>query len=155
MHHFSDRGRAVPVRDWKSFWNPLRLAALTSPVRDSTSAGDHILRPRRRNDVPNFKAGDRVCVRSAAEILSTLDMSGRLDGTPFLNGMMPLIGAVGTVSAVVPSAVVVLEFTPNMPRSEWKAEWLVLDGSAPVLAPRAEEAARKRLASLAADYRQR
>ena len=150
MYHFHDRGRAVPVQDWKSFLSPMRLMTLVSPFRN-TSAGDHILRPRKPDDAPQFNIGDRVRVRSAAEILSTLDMSGRLGGVPFGNSMMPLIGAVGTVTRVAPFAAVVLEFAPDM-RSEWKTEWLAHDGQAPILTRRAEEAARRRLAELAADY---
>ena len=152
MYHFPDRGRGVPVQDWKSLWSPLRVMALTSSLRNSASAGDHILRPRKGDEAPLFQAGDRVRVLSAAEILSTLDMSGRLDGTPFANRMMPLIGAVGTVLNVVSSAAVFLEFASGQ-CSEWKTEWLMPDGPAHSMTPRAEEAARKRLAALAADYR--
>lgn len=152
MYHFPDRHRGVPVQDWKSFWSPLRLMALTSHARNGASAGDHILRPRKGDNAPMFRTGDKVRVRSAAEILSTLDMSGRLEGTPFANGMMPLIGAVGTVLTVVSSAAVVLEFAQGKP-FEWKTEWLMADGPAPHLAQRGEDAARRRLAALAADYR--
>lgn len=151
MYHFHDRSRIVPSQDWKSFWNPLRLVALAAPLYRIASAGDHILRPRKTDDSPLFHAGDKVRVRSAAEILSTLDMSGRLEGMPFSNGMMPFIGATGTVLAVLPSARAVLDFGLGRP-SEWKTEWLTPDGPVPHLAQRAEGAARTRLAALAADY---
>jgi hypothetical protein len=155
MYHFFDKSRSVavpvPVQDWKSFWNPLRLMALAVPFYRIGSAGDHILRPRKTYEAPHFNAGDKVRVRSAAEILSTLDMTGRLEGTPFSNGLMPLIGAAGTVLTVLPSDTVVLGFGSDM-RSAWKTEWLMLDGPVPHLAARAEEAARRRLAALAADY---
>ncbi len=151
MYHFHAKGRSVPVQDWVSFWNPLRLMELAAPFYRQVSACDRILRPGRADDAPHFRPGDRVRVRSAAEILSTLDMDGRLEGTPFLNVMMPLIGAAGTVLTVMPSACVVLEFVPDR-RSVWKTEWLAMDGPVADLAPRAEAAARTRLAALAADY---
>lgn len=40
----------------------------------------------------SFRAGDHVEVRSAAEILSTLDDSGTLDGVPFMPEMLPFVG---------------------------------------------------------------
>ena len=151
MYHFPDRSRIVPVQDWKSFWSPSHLFALASQFHKITSPGDNILRPGKADEAPRFAAGDRVRVCSAAEILSTLDMDGRLDATPFSIGLMPLIGVAGTVRTVLPSAKVVLEFGSDM-WSVWKTEWLTPDGPVPHLAARAEEAARKRLASLAADY---
>lgn len=39
-----------------------------------------------------FRAGDRVLVRSAEEILSTLDANGTLDGVPFMPEMLDLCG---------------------------------------------------------------
>jgi hypothetical protein len=39
-----------------------------------------------------FRAGSLVQVRSAAEILATLDVSGRLDGLPFMPEMLDLCG---------------------------------------------------------------
>jgi hypothetical protein len=151
MYHFPDRGRNVPVQDWMSFWNPLRLMELTQPLYKNVSACDRVLRPGRADEAPSFQSGEKVRVRSATEILSTLDMSGRLNGAPFLNVMMPLIGAAGTVKAVMPYATVVLEFGAGGYWA-WKTEWLASDGPAPQLAPRAEEAARRRLAALAADH---
>jgi len=151
MYHFPHRGRNVPVQDWMSLWNPLRLMDLTQPFYKDISACDRILRPGRVDEAPGFQAGDKVRVRSATEILSTLDMSGRLNGAPFLNVMVPLIGAAGTVRTVMPYAMVVLEFGAGGYWA-WKTEWLASDGPAPRLAPRAEEAARRRLAALAADY---
>ncbi|MBP2159804.1 MULTISPECIES: hypothetical protein [Asticcacaulis] len=151
MYHFPDRGRNVPVQDWMSFWNPFRLMDLAQPFYKNMSACDRILRPGRADEAPSFQPGDKVRVRSAAEILSTLDMTGRLNGAPFLNVMMPLIGAAGTVQTVMPSAMVVLEFGAGGYWA-WKTDWLALDGPAPQLAQRAEEAARRRLAALAADY---
>ena len=52
-----------------------------------TSAGERPLRP-----------GDVVEVRSAAEILATLDSEGALDGTPFMPEMVAHLGRRYTVS---------------------------------------------------------
>ena len=40
----------------------------------------------------SFRAGDHVEIRSAAEILSTLDDFGMLDGVPFMPEMLPFVG---------------------------------------------------------------
>jgi len=39
-----------------------------------------------------FRTGDRVVVRSPAEILATLDMDGTLDGLPFMAEMLESCG---------------------------------------------------------------
>ena len=39
-----------------------------------------------------YRAGQRVAVRSAAEIAATLDANGRLDGTPFMPEMVAFAG---------------------------------------------------------------
>jgi hypothetical protein len=48
----------------------------------------------------NLRAGDRVEVRSEAEILATLDEHGELDSLPFMPEMLPYCGKVLTVDKV-------------------------------------------------------
>jgi hypothetical protein len=51
-----------------------------------------------------LRAGDRVCLRSPAEILATLDENGRLDGLPFMPEMLRWFGRIYTVKAQVARA---------------------------------------------------
>jgi hypothetical protein len=44
------------------------------------------------SEQPTFRAGDRVIVRSPAEILATLDADGTLDGLPFMPEMLEWCG---------------------------------------------------------------
>ena len=48
-----------------------------------------------------FRAGDRVVVRSASEILATLDDQGRLDGLPFMPEMLGCVRGIFRVSRTV------------------------------------------------------
>ena len=59
-----------------------------------------ISRPERLN----LRAGDRVAVRSEAEILATLDERGELDSLPFMPEMLPYCGKVLTVDKVATKA---------------------------------------------------
>ena len=52
----------------------------------------------------NLRAGDRVTVRSEAEILATLDERGELDSLPFMPEMLPYCGKVLTVDKVAHKA---------------------------------------------------
>jgi len=45
------------------------------------------------------RAGDRVELRSPAEILATLDGNGALDGVPFMPEMLEFFGTTFTVQA--------------------------------------------------------
>lgn len=53
----------------------------------------------RAHVTPQIRRGDTVTVRSAAEILESLDDRGEIDGMPFMPEMLPLIGKTFTVSA--------------------------------------------------------
>jgi hypothetical protein len=48
---------------------------------------------------PSFRAGERVEVRTASEILETLDTTGALGGVPFMPEMLPFVGKGFTVAS--------------------------------------------------------
>ena len=113
----------------------------TRPSRLSELRGDPVGR---------FHPGQSVCVRSATEILATLDMEGRIGNVPFLPDMLSFIGC---------SAVVLrrdgarLTVSLDLPATDipmvWKEEWMT--GDAPLTPmPVVELAARQRLIMLAA-----
>lgn len=60
----------------------------------------------------SYGAGDTVQVRSAAEILATLDERGTCEGVPFMPEMLPYVGRTLTVAVAVQK---VCWFTPDSP----------------------------------------
>lgn len=119
----------------------------------------------------HFYSGDAVRVRSAVEILASLDMDGTLDGLPFMPEMVPLIGQGARVFRRADRTcveghglrgmkdVVFLDqhrcdghAHDNCQRDclmFWKEAWLAPDGPAVTPTPRAERAARETLRNLA------
>src|SRR4051812_39106439 len=58
-----------------------------------------------------MRAGDRVQLRSPAEILATLDESGCLEGVPFMPEMLAYFGRTFTVDARVERACDTIAYT--------------------------------------------
>ena len=97
-----------------------------------------------------FHPGQSVYVRSAVEILATLDMEGRIGNVPFLPDMLSFIGCNATVVRRDGAHQTVSLDLPetDMPMV-WKEEWVTADTPlAPM--PGVELAARQRLVVLGA-----
>jgi 2-polyprenyl-6-methoxyphenol hydroxylase-like FAD-dependent oxidoreductase len=119
---------------------------------------------------PRFTQGDRVVVRSAQEILATLDADGRLDAMPFMPEMIAYIGREMQVARPIERACVEGPGLRGLTDAVfleaarcdgamhdgcqrgcmmfWKTAWLRPADQAVALDPAAEAAALKRLAEL-------
>ena len=161
LHRRSMNGRNLAV----SMGLNWRLRRLAHKVR-STLMGNAPAAPE-----VHFYSGDTVRVRSAVEILASLDMDGTLDGLPFMPEMVPLIGQSARVFRRADRTcveghglrgmkdVVFLDQKrcdghahDNCQRDclmFWKEAWLAPEGPALTPTPRAELAARETLLNLA------
>ncbi len=161
LHRRSMNGRSLAV-DTGPIW---RLKRLAHKVRAAFT------RPSPPAAEPRFYSGDTVRVRSAVEILASLDMDGTLDGLPFMPEMVPLIGQSARVFRRADRTcveghglrgmkdVVFLDQRrcdghahDNCQRDclmFWKEAWLAPDGPALTPTPKAEMAARETLLNLA------
>jgi len=161
LHRRSMNGRSLAV-DTAPVWRLRRLAHKfrSALARSGSPAGE-----------PRFYSGDMVRVRSAVEILASLDMDGTLDGLPFMPEMVPLIGQTARVFRRADRTcveghglrgmkdVVFLDQQrcdghahDNCQRDclmFWKEAWLMPDGPALTPTPKAELAARETLLNLA------
>lgn len=161
LHRRSINGRSLAV-DIGLAWRLRRLAHQVRAVftRAAPSAAE-----------PHFYSGDTVRVRSAVEILASLDMDGTLDGLPFMPEMVPLIGQSARVFRRADRTcveghglrgmkdVVFLDQARCDGRAHdncqrdclmfWKEAWLAPDGPVLTPMPRAEAAARQTLLNLA------
>jgi len=161
LHRRSVNGRSLAV-DTGPMW---RLRRLAHKLRAA------LARPAPPVADPHFYSGDAVRVRSAVEILASLDMDGTLDGLPFMPEMVPLIGQTARVFRRADRTcveghglrgmtdVIFLEQQrcdghahDNCQRDclmFWKEAWLAPDGPALTPTPKAELAARETLRNLA------
>lgn len=161
LHRRSMNGRNLAVRSGVAW----RLRRLAHKVR-STLMGNAPAAPE-----VHFHSGDTVRVRSAVEILASLDMDGTLDGLPFMPEMVPLIGQSARVFRRADRTcveghglrgmkdVVFLDQQrcdghahDNCQRDclmFWKEAWLAPEGPALTPTPRAEMAARETLLNMA------
>ncbi|MCW2573774.1 MAG: hypothetical protein JWO88_3832 [Frankiales bacterium] len=73
--------RFSPARSWQRLSNRIRTALGASAALAAAGVV-----------AAKFSTGDRVIVRSAADILSTLDADGTLDGLPFMPEMLDWCG---------------------------------------------------------------
>ncbi len=161
LHRRSMNGRNLAVST-SLHW---RLRRLAHKIRARFTRG-----APRAPDV-HFHSGDAVRVRSAVEILASLDMDGTLDGLPFMPEMVQLIGQPARVFRRADRTcveghglrgmkdVVFLDQRrcdghahDNCQRDclmFWKEAWLAPDGPVLTPTPRAEMAARETLLNLA------
>ncbi len=99
-----------------------------------------------RADVPeHFRTNDAVRVRSAVEILATLDMEGRSNNRAFLPEMVAMIGMTARVHRSGAKGSVQLDRLPGV----WDEAWLAHKASDTAPAPAIELMARQRLLALA------
>jgi 2-polyprenyl-6-methoxyphenol hydroxylase-like FAD-dependent oxidoreductase len=161
LHRRSMNGRNLAVSTGLAW----RLRRLAHKVRSKLTRGS-----AQAPDV-HFYSGDSVRVRSAVEILASLDMDGTLDGLPFMPEMVPLIGQSMRVFRRADRTcveghglrgmkdVVFLDQQRCDGRAHdncqrdclmfWKEAWLMPDGPAVTPTPKAEMAARETLLNLA------
>ena len=97
-----------------------------------------------------FHPGQSVRIRSAVEILATLDMEGRIGKVPF---MVEMLGFIGCDAVVVRRDAARLTVTLDLPECEgpmvWKEAWLTGELAPLKPMPVVELAARQRLVALA------
>ena len=145
-----------------------RLRRLAHKIRSAMQARVTSKTP---DAVEHFYSGDAVRVRSAVEILSTLDMDGKLEGLPFMPEMVALIGAQARVQRRADRTCVEgfglrgMKDAVFLEKARcdgsahdgcqrdclmfWKDAWLAPADTSVAPSPRAEEAARQRLLELA------
>ncbi|WP_443749066.1 FAD-dependent monooxygenase [Asticcacaulis solisilvae] len=161
LHRRSMNGRSLAV-DTGAVWRLKRLAHKARAM---------FTRPAPPAAEAHFYTGDGVRVRSAVEILASLDMDGTLDGLPFMPEMVAHIGQTARVFRRADRTcveghglrgmkdVVFLDQFRCDGRAHdncqrdclmfWKEAWLAPDGPALTPTPRAEAAARQTLLHLA------
>jgi hypothetical protein len=149
----------------------LRRAALrVGPLQTLQRAAARLTHPTQPVEA-HFRPGQSVRVRSAVDILATLDRAGRLDGLPFMPEMVAHIGAVKRIRRRAGRACVEGEGLRGMRDTVflddarcdgyshdgcqrgcdafWKTRWLSSDLTAPATPDAAERAARLRLLHMA------